>query len=179
MQPSQRGYPLGFAQKRSPHDTGQRVLVQNAWWWVWWWWYSRCVLLIRLSIPANVLHLILGEPCPCGHHSPGPAPVCRAQKKSPHQLITVTMSCTQRVSRQVQLWEHDCLHDGTCGTRSTCTPGTSITVSKSNWGISMVNETMGISLCITTGMSCTTGTTRTSITVSSNWGRCVCRQDTD
>ena len=51
---------------------------------------------------------------------------------------------------------------------------TSITVSKSNRGISKVNETMGISLCITTGMSCTTGTTGTSITVSSNWRRCVC-----
>ena len=31
VQPSQRGHPLGVAQKkkRSPHDTGQHVLVQN------------------------------------------------------------------------------------------------------------------------------------------------------
>ena len=54
------------------------------------------------------------------------------------------MSCPQRVSQQVQLWEHNCLlHDGTCGTRTTCTTRTSITVSTGNCGISMVNENHG------------------------------------
>ena len=36
VQPSQRSYPHGIPQKRSTHDTRQRVLVQNGRWW-WWW----------------------------------------------------------------------------------------------------------------------------------------------
>ena len=103
--------------------------------------------------------------------APGPVPVCRAPKKSTRQLI----SCPQRVSHQVQLWEHNrLLHDGTCGTRTTCTTGTSITVSTGNCGISMVNETMGISLCNATGMwtTCETRTnciTGASITLFTYW----------
>ena len=47
--------------------------------------------------------------------------------------------------------EHDCLlHAGICGTRSTCTTVTCTTLSKSNWGISMVTMTMGICFCVTT-----------------------------
>ena len=63
--------------------------------------------------------------------TPGPAPVCRALKNSPHQLINTMMSCpTRRISQRVQPWELDCLlHDGTRGTRWTRTPGTSITMS--------------------------------------------------
>ena len=90
--------------------------------------------------------------------TPGPVPMYRALKFPP-QL----MSCPQRVS-QVQLWEHNCLlHDGTCGTRITCTTGTSITVSTGNCRISMVNKTMGISLCVATGKMTTCGT-RTNCT---------------
>ena len=66
---------------------------------------------------------------------------------------------TQRVSQQVQLWEHDCLlHDGTRGTCTTSITGASITLSTSDRGISMVCTTMGNGLCATTGIltTCTT-----------------------
>ena len=66
------------------------------------------------------------------------------------------------------------LHDGTRGTCSTSTTGTSITLSKGNLGISMVRETMGNCLCATTGKMTTCGTrtnciTGISITLITDW----------
>ena len=93
-----------------------------------------------------------GVPCPSGHDLSSPAPVCRALKNRTISPSPRRMSCTQRVSRQVQLWEHDCLlHDGTCGTRSTCTPGTSTTMSEEQLGNLHGQRDLGISLCTTTG----------------------------
>ena len=123
-----------------------------------------------LSVPVHRCTKLWG-PCPCGH-GPRPCTCVQGPKKSPPQL----MSCPQRASPQVQLWEHNCLlHDGNCGTRTTCTTGTSITVSTGNCGISMVNKTMGISLCVATGKMTTCGirtncVTEASITLyTCNW----------
>ena len=58
---------LGSHKKRCLHDTGQRVLVQNAMvvWWcggggsvVWWLWCGRCAQRVCLSIRASYVQLI-------------------------------------------------------------------------------------------------------------------------
>ena len=63
--------------------------------------------------------------------TPGPCTCVQHPKNSPHQLINATMSCSsRRKPRQCNRWEHNCLlHDGTCGPLSTCTTGTSVTLS--------------------------------------------------
>ena len=43
--------------------------------------------------------------------------LCAGPRKSPHQFFTGMKRTKKQVPRQVQLWEHDCLHhDGTCET---------------------------------------------------------------
>ena len=118
--------------------------------------HRRLTHNLHLTIPPQKMHLIVGAVSlwtrpPALYLSTGPS-------KSPPHL----MSCPQRVSQPVQPWEHDCLlHDGTCGTRTTCPSGTSITKFKAT-GESLQPTRAGArgSASSTLMMSCDCGTSR-------------------
>ena len=88
---------------------------------------TRCNRSVFVDTTTR-MHLIIGGHVPVDT-TPRPCTCVQGPKNSPHQLINAMMSGpTRRKPQRVQLWELGCvLHDGTCGTRWTRTPGTSIT----------------------------------------------------
>ena len=108
-----------------------------------WWWCGRCADDMSLSIHHRGMQRI-GVP---GH--PG---VNSRRPQHPALMAGVNPGPAHRALHQVRAsFMTSGIHDGT-GTRSTCTTGASITLAMKNWGISTVNETMGISLGVPTGV---------------------------
>ena len=89
-----------------------------------------CINDVFVDIIKRV-HLIM-EAVSLWTRPPAPAPVCRALKTHPIQAHQRGDELPQTTKPQrVQPWELDCLlHESTCGFLSTCTTGTTITLSR-------------------------------------------------